>query len=170
MRQLIGMLGGLVLTALLPAVVLAGGWVVVTLDNVPQSIQAGKEFTVGFIVRQHGKTPLEGGSGTLVFQHDASGEQMSVQTTEEGQAGHYTARVTLPREGTWSWRIEFWQTHQMPPLTAGMAVAPGAAPVAWPRLAGAGALIGLALACLTLGWWTRPSDRGRVAPEQARSA
>ena len=35
---------------------LAGGWAVITLDDVPQQIVAGQAFAIGFTVRQHGRT------------------------------------------------------------------------------------------------------------------
>ena len=39
--------------------VLVGGWAVVTLDDVPDAVVAGKPVTLTFTVRQHGHTLLD---------------------------------------------------------------------------------------------------------------
>src|SRR5438552_12328434 len=36
---------------------LAGGWAVLTLDSLPREVRAGTSIQLGFVVRQHGKTP-----------------------------------------------------------------------------------------------------------------
>ena len=36
---------------------LAGGWAVLTLDSLPREVRAGAGIQLGFVVRQHGKTP-----------------------------------------------------------------------------------------------------------------
>ena len=44
----------------LPALAwLAGGWAVVTVEQLPDYVEAGKPLTLTFMVRQHGVTPLE---------------------------------------------------------------------------------------------------------------
>ena len=37
-----------------------GGWAVVTVDDLPEYLVAGKPVTLSFVVRQHGVTPLDG--------------------------------------------------------------------------------------------------------------
>jgi hypothetical protein len=114
---------------------LAGGWAVVTLDSLPREVRAGQSFQLGFVVRQHGKTPtnqdLDGkplkpvltarkqgtaassrDSGTLVLvaahaSIQAKGEEtIRVEARQEGAVGHYVADVVFPSDGVWAWQIE----------------------------------------------------------------
>ena len=39
---------------------LAGGWAVITLDELPGQVEANQPLEIGFMVRQHGVTPLSG--------------------------------------------------------------------------------------------------------------
>ena len=144
----------------LPATTAAGGWVVVTLDALPQAATTGQELTIGFMVRQHGQTPLAGERPTLTFQHGATGEQITVTAREEGPRGHYVAQVTLPQPGAWQWAVEVWQHHPMPALEVrpGTVASAGATPTgapAWLPLAGAAALTLLAALLLGLSWRLR---------------
>jgi hypothetical protein len=118
----------LVLTA--PA--LAGGWAVITLDSLPREVRASQPIQLGFMVRQHGRTPtnidLNGkplkpvltarkqgaatsSSGTLVMvaahaADQAKGEEtIRVEARQEGAAGHYVADITFPSDGVWAWSI-----------------------------------------------------------------
>src|ERR687888_351278 len=52
-------IGTVVVVAMLAlaAPALAGGWAVVTLDTLPREVHGGQSFQLGFMVRQHGKTP-----------------------------------------------------------------------------------------------------------------
>lgn len=45
----------LILLSLVPSA-LAGGWAVVTLDELPTEVRQGQSLPLGFMVRQHGKT------------------------------------------------------------------------------------------------------------------
>jgi hypothetical protein len=118
----------------LVAPALAGGWAVVTLDALPREVRAGQSYQLGFMVRQHGKTPtnqdLDGkplkpvltarkqaadasqGRGTLVFVSAPAApaakdeETISVVARQEGAVGHYVADVTFPSDGVWEWQIE----------------------------------------------------------------
>jgi hypothetical protein len=117
----------------LAAPALAGGWAVVTLDTLPRDVRAGQSYQIGFVVRQHGKTPtnsdlngkplkpvLSGhksagtssvGSGMLMVAGPAStvskGEEtIRVEARQEGAVGHYVADVTFPSDGVWEWQIE----------------------------------------------------------------
>ncbi|RPI90695.1 MAG: hypothetical protein EHM40_17685, partial [Chloroflexi bacterium] len=44
----------------------AGGWAVITLDELPGAVVAGEPLTVGFTVLQHGITPMSGIDATIV--------------------------------------------------------------------------------------------------------
>jgi len=111
------LISGLMALAL-PAPALAGGWAVITLDELPTQVYAGQPFTVGFTVLQHGRTPMGKLSPTLSARHAGSGESIIVGAKPENEIGHYTATLTLPRTGTWAWSIQaFTMDQPMPPLS-----------------------------------------------------
>lgn len=99
---LLAMLGSAALTV---APLWAGGWAVVTLDALPTNIIAGEPLTVGFVVRQHGRTPMIGITPAIMAQHVESGEKVTVTASPEGADGHYVATLTLPSGGVWQWVI-----------------------------------------------------------------
>ena len=100
-RTMWSMLGMLIV---LPAMAYgAGGWAIVTVDDVPEYLVAGKPTEIGFTVRQHGATPLNG------LQARIDGRRWLKHTTAPGKAtggaGHYVLRPTrVPRQST-GWRV-----------------------------------------------------------------
>jgi hypothetical protein len=101
----------------------AGGWAVITLDELPANVVAGEPLTIGFTVRQHGRTPMTGLAPTITATLYKD-EQFVVHATPEGEPGHYTATLTFPQEGEWSWSIQaFTMDQPMPVLTVAAAVA-----------------------------------------------
>lgn len=109
----------------------AGGWAVITLDELPANVVAGEPFTVGFTVLQHGKTPMTDLHPTITA--NLYKEQELVTDAEaEGKPGHYIATVTLPKEGEWQWSVQaFTMNQQMPALiVAAGSTASTSAPVA----------------------------------------
>jgi hypothetical protein len=107
----------LLLSMILAAPVFAGGWAVITLDELPSNVVAGEPLTVGFTVLQHGKTPMTDLSPTITA--NLYKEQEFVVTAKpEGEPGHYTATLTFPKEGDWQWSIQaFTMDQTMPMLT-----------------------------------------------------
>ncbi|HJR81118.1 MAG TPA: c-type cytochrome [Anaerolineales bacterium] len=104
--------------------VLAGGWAVITLDELPSNVVAGKQLTVGFTVLQHGKTPMTNLEPTVTVK-SPSEEEIIFNAEAEGKAGHYTATLLFPDEGEWEWSIQaFTMDQPMPVLTV---AAPGVA-------------------------------------------
>ena len=97
---------------------LAGGWAVITLDELPGQVAANQPLEIGFMVRQHGVTPL-GGESPVIRAHLAnSTESVIVEASEEGEVGHYVATLTLPQTGEWQWFIQAFTVNQpMPALT-----------------------------------------------------
>lgn len=104
----------------------AGGWAVITLDELPGNVETNQPHEIGFMVRQHGVTPLGGLSPVVRAQAADSGKSVIVEAVDEGKVGHYVATLTLPQSGEWEWAIEaFGGTQPMPALTvvnASMAV------------------------------------------------
>jgi mono/diheme cytochrome c family protein len=102
--------------------VLAGGWAVVTLDQLPSNVSTGEVVQVRFMVRQHGRTPFESSEVLVKVQHVESGEQRLIEVKPEGVKGHYVADLTFSKPGRWSWEIHTglypdWQP--MPDLDVG---------------------------------------------------
>ncbi len=104
--------------------VFAGGWAVITLDELPIGVVAGEPLTIGFTVRQHGKTPLPGLDPTITAWINKS-ESLVVQAEEQGEPGHYTATLTFPKEGNWEWSIQAF-TMDLPMPALSVAAAPSA--------------------------------------------
>lgn len=129
------------LLALVPAV-LAGGWAVITLDDVPAAPRAGEPWSIGFTVLQHGQTPVhkldDGYNGvmvepTFVANNTASGERVEAVATPTEEVGHFTLEVTFPSEGEWQWTIfpaplagetQFEPLNVLPALAAAPVAAP----------------------------------------------
>jgi hypothetical protein len=109
------MLGMLALVA--PA--LAGGWAIVTLDLLPREVHAGASLQLGFMVRQHGKTPtnkdLDGNplkpvlsaikQGEAATTQSKDAETISVEARPQGPTGHYVVDLVFPSAGSWAWQI-----------------------------------------------------------------
>src|SRR5512145_1930884 len=106
----------LLLSLLFVVPVFAGGWAVITLDELPTNVVAGEPLTIGFTVLQHGRTPLDGLAPTITA--NLYKEQEFVVHAEPGdKPGHYTATLTFPKEGEWRWSIQAFMDQPMPMLT-----------------------------------------------------
>ena len=112
---------------------LAGGWAVVTLDQLPAQIVAGQPIDIGFTVRQHGVTLRSDIKPIIRLDRANTGDSFTVSAVREGAAGHYTARLTFPSGGTWKWYVDVEEfgmiTQPMPDLTV-LATAASGKPVA----------------------------------------
>lgn len=108
----------------------AGGWAVITLDELPGQIVAGQSFTIGFTVRQHGRTLRDDLAPILRFDRSDAKDSLNFTAKREGDSGHYVASVTLPGDGQWSWKVDIEQfgmvTQDMSPLTVVTAAPPNA--------------------------------------------
>jgi len=114
-RIAIGLALLLVLGLAIP--VFAGGWAVVTLDELPSNVVAGEPLTIGFTVLQHGRTPLTNLEPTVTAKLSFA-EKLVVYAGPEGKPGHYMATLTFPKEGKWEWSIQaFTMDQPMPVLT-----------------------------------------------------
>ncbi|MBI1879872.1 MAG: hypothetical protein HYR94_16900, partial [Chloroflexi bacterium] len=85
---------------------LAGGWAVVTLDELPSKVVTGQPLKIGFMIRQHGHTPWVYDQVMVQAIHLPSREKIAVQAEAEGVKGHYVATLKFPQAGTWQWGIE----------------------------------------------------------------
>src|SRR3990170_408583 len=152
---------GIGLTAALLAVggafpAFAGGWAVVTLDSLPRGVTPGAAFTIGFTVRQHGVTLLSNldPAPQVTAKNVETSAVVRSTADADGGMGHYSARLTLPTTGEWTWGIQAFgsQVQPMPSIVvSSSAQSPVGAPAALP---GALAVLGLAsagLAALGIG-------------------
>jgi mono/diheme cytochrome c family protein len=81
------------------AAVYAGGWAVVTLDTLPDSLVVGKPTALGFVVRQHGMTPV--GGLRPVVEAVLGSDRVTAAAEPGDRPGHYVAKLTVPRAGDW---------------------------------------------------------------------
>jgi len=82
----------------------AGGWAVITVDDLPDVVEAGKPVALAYMVRQHGVTPLDRLRGGI----DATSgrDKVRAPVTETTQRGRYSATLTLPTAGEWTVTIK----------------------------------------------------------------
>lgn len=123
-------------TRLLPAVLVLpalgawmGGWAVTTVDELPDYVEAGKPFTLSYVVRQHGREPLASLDGQVEASSGAS--RVTARATAV-TAGRYSVSLSLPRPGDWTLVIRHGFGDQKVKLHPIRAVAAGtkAAPLA----------------------------------------
>lgn len=76
-----------------------GGWVVITVDSLPEYAVAGKPTTVTYTVRQHGLSVLGGLRPYVVARN---GSAVVEAKAGETSPSHYSATMTLPRDGAWT--------------------------------------------------------------------
>lgn len=107
------LLVGFVVSLVAAPTTFAGGWAVVTLDQLPSEMRAGQTFTLGMMVRQHGVTPISAdpfGNGSLKVRISAqnltSKETIEWSARQEGEVGHFVAEVTFPSAGSWTWAAQ----------------------------------------------------------------
>ena len=108
----------------------AGGWATVGLDTMPPDGGGpGSTWDVTLNVLQHGVTPLDGISPSIVIRNLDSGETKTFVATATGEPGKYAAKVVFPSAGRWEYVVndDFSRTHTFKPITiSGDAAASGA--------------------------------------------
>lgn len=78
----------------------AGGWAVITVQELPDYVEAAKRIDLSYMVRQHGHTPLDQLRGSI---EATSGRLIATGTVSPGaKPGLYSASITLPSPGDWS--------------------------------------------------------------------
>ena len=81
----------------------AGGWAIISVDDLPEYLVAGQPTELSFVVRQHGMTPLDRLSPSI--EAKGAGKTISVQAMPAKGSGHYSALVTVPQAGEWTLTI-----------------------------------------------------------------
>ena len=78
----------------------AGGWAVITVENLPDHLTAGQPVTLAFSVRQHGMTLLADLRPSIEAR---SGNTIAKPATARATLpGHYVATLTVPKAGDWT--------------------------------------------------------------------
>lgn len=81
--------------------VAAGGWAVITLDALPDTLVQGKPITLTFTVRQHGRTPLDGLRPSIEAVQISGGAHFRADAVPAGDKGRYSTTLTIPDTGQW---------------------------------------------------------------------
>ena len=84
--------------ALVAGVVTMGGWAVVTVKDLPEYFIAGKQYTIEFQVRQHGRTLLSGLRPQLVINRPGAREVV-IPAVARSAEGTYAVTFTAPAAG-----------------------------------------------------------------------
>jgi len=80
----------------------AGGWAVTMLDPLPERIESGPTYTIGYWVLQHGSHPYEGDLGqTSIDLVDEQGRRVRFLGVPLREPAHFAAAVAIPHDGTW---------------------------------------------------------------------
>lgn len=106
----------------------AGGWAVITVENLPGEVRAGENVHVEFSVRQHGRELTSLVTPVLRAHNPETGESFLVDAAALKAKGYFAVDVVFPAEGTWEWSIDpvvLGGKLDLLPLT----VLPAAAPV-----------------------------------------
>lgn len=94
--------------------VAAGGWAVVTVDDLPDAVVTGKPITLTFVVRQHGRTPMDNVHPTIDAALVGSNAHFRADAVSAGSQGRYTSTLTLPDTGQWRLTINSgWGTSHI---------------------------------------------------------
>ena len=119
----------------------AGGWAVITLDELPGQVRAGEPFTIRFAVRQHGVALTSSfGTPTILAAHPETGLVLTFESSKTKEEGYFTSEISLPETGTWNWKVDIFNNpssaQTMPPLevqaAGGSATAPRLSGVSFP--------------------------------------
>jgi len=104
-KQLLIILAALVGLLFVVPSALAGGWAVVTLDELPAEVRQSESLRLGFMVRQHGQTATNEVKPYMEARNTGTGEVFRAEGRQEGPVGHFVVEVTFPSAGSWEWAI-----------------------------------------------------------------
>ena len=78
----------------------AGGWVVITLRDLPDQVVVGKPVTLTYSVRQHGRHLLDNLTGRIEAR--AGVDVVQAAAAPASEPGDYSVTLTLPYAGDWT--------------------------------------------------------------------
>jgi hypothetical protein len=95
------LLATLLVLLLIPAFAFAaGGWAIITVEDVPDHLVALKPVEITFAVRQHGISLL--GDLSPSVEARGAGTSTVIKARPAGQPGRYVARLVVPKAGEWT--------------------------------------------------------------------
>jgi hypothetical protein len=82
----------------------AGGWATTLLDPLPERLEPGQAYTVGYWVLQHGSHPYEGGDlgKTGLRLTDEAGSTTTYAGVPLAEPAHYATAVVFSHSGRWT--------------------------------------------------------------------
>lgn len=85
-----------------------GGWVVVSIVNPPEYLEAGQSYRLEYMVRQHGRELLGGLQGTVQLQPTGTAPAVliTVRATAGSRKGSYVATFRVPDGDRMTMRIQ----------------------------------------------------------------
>lgn len=144
MRRTLGFLLPALLVA--PAVALAGGWLTMSVDGLPDYAVASAPLEMEVTVRSHGREGISGLHPTLEAHSGA--HRVTAQGTTTQVPGRYRFRISLPEPGDWRVNIHSGLNPFQLSLLPIRAVAPGSPPPAAPSDAERGKRLFVAKGCV----------------------
>jgi hypothetical protein len=101
-KMLVAVAALLLGTLIGPTPARAGGWAVTYLDPLPDTLQPGRGYTLGYWVLQHGTHPYDGELGdTGLKLVDDQGKATTFRGVPLPEPAHYAAAVAVPHPGRW---------------------------------------------------------------------
>ena len=160
-----------ILSLILAATAFAGGWANAVMDTPPEGpAGSGEPVTLGFTLMQHGVTPVDWGNAQIVLTNAETGQEIVATAAPSGATGHWTAEVTLPADGSWSYQVrhdlEITLMGAQPIVVGGTQAAAAGTSAASPALLAAGGFLAM-LGIAVVGGVLLFVYRSR--PEQARA-
>lgn len=102
MRWIWGVVTAILATLALATPVMAGGWATTLVDPLPDRLEAGHTYTVGFWILQHGshvsQVSLSNPGLRLV---DDNGQTLIYKGVPLPEGGHYATAIVLSHDGDW---------------------------------------------------------------------
>jgi hypothetical protein len=103
MRWILGVVTAVVAVLVLATPVLAGGWATTLLDPLPDRLEAGHTYTVGFWILQHGSHVSQIGLNNPGLKLvDDKGQTLAYKGVALPEGGHYATALILPHDGDWA--------------------------------------------------------------------
>ncbi len=103
MRWILGVVTAVAAVLALATPVLAGGWATTLLDPLPDRLEAGHTYTVGFWILQHGSHVSQIGLNNPGLKLvDDKGQTLAYKGVALPEGGHYATALILPHDGDWA--------------------------------------------------------------------
>jgi hypothetical protein len=102
MKKLLALIGALIAVVTLPVPAAAGGWAVTYLDPLPEHMQAGQAYTVGYWVLQHGNHPSVIPLTETGLRFTRGDEVKYYRGVPLQEVAHFAVAILVPLNGTWT--------------------------------------------------------------------